>query len=425
MVSFSRLRWLWAAKIIGKSILRKYSKNYAVNSVLAVVLSQLWEPKSECDALMRIVRSGKNDVELLARAGESAAYADDLASLHEVRNAATPHGGPLLAYLDGLIAFFNMNANYATYFQESVKSFLQAGGHEVKDTRLQTMSEQIKKYIESGRKLPGFVRQAYNILELSTLDTIFLNNDVFPAHTYLTNHSERTCYENKGDTDTVILISCSHGYLILFSEYFIRKFRLKNKNIIHFHIITDDIELVRRFLYVLVKRYKNINYSIEPVSGKSQTYITIARYLICQEVMNTYRSDVLITDIDSNLDFDLSSLIRKIDTQSFDVGLCDPGNKLPWSKFAAGFSYFKYSNDATSTYLSMLSKYLSALYTNGGFFSMDQTGVFQVYEYMKVRDLALNTVNLMQFINFKKIISVPNQLGRKKIKLKWGDGGPQ
>ena len=112
MVSLSRLRWLWAAKIIGKFIIRKYSKNYAVNSLLAVVFSQLWEPKSECDALMILVRSGKNDVELLARAGESAAYSDDLASLHEVRNAATPHGGPLLAYLDGLIAFFNMNANY-------------------------------------------------------------------------------------------------------------------------------------------------------------------------------------------------------------------------------------------------------------------------------------------------------------------------
>jgi len=425
MVSFSRLRWLWAAKSIGRLIQRRHSANYAVNSMLAVVFSQLWDPKRECDALMRIVRSGESDVELLARAAESAAYADELDSLLEVRNAAISHGSPLLAYLDGLIAFMNMDANYPTYFQKSVQSFLESAGYKVKNAELTAMSEQSKKYIESGHKIPGFIRQAYNILEPSTLDKIFSNQDELPPHTYLPNFSERTCYEMKGHSDTVILVSCSHGYLTIFSEYFLKKFRRRNKNLVHFHVISDDVGLVRRQLNLLAKRYKNINFSVEPLARKSQTYITIARFLICQEIMNIYRSDVLITDIDANLDFDLPSLMRKIDTQSFDIGLCDPGNKLPWSKFAAGFSFFKYSNVTTSTYLSMLSKYLTTLYTNGGFFSMDQTGVFQVYEYMQMRDLTLKTVNLIEFINFKTIISMPNRLNRKKIKYKWGDGGPQ
>lgn len=425
MVALSRVRWLWAAEAIGRLLQKKYSANYAVNSVLAAIFSQRWNPKGECDALMRIVRAGTNDVDFLARAGESAAYADDLISLSCVRDAAILHSPSLVAYLEGLRAYLIGDANYQAYFQESVKSFFRSEGNELPDASLKAMSVASKKYVESGRNLPGFVRQSYNVLDVYKLEEIFSAHLGPSTHTFMPDISDRTTHSPANNSDVVILVSCSYGYLSVFSDYYIRNLRRKNSNKVHFHVISDNVEQARRYLSTLATQYSNINYSIETVAGRSQTYITIARFLICREIMNLYRSDVLITDIDLNLDLNLSLIERELEIRKFDFGLCDTGYKLPWSKFAAGLSYFRFSNEAANTYLSLLSQYLVSLYANGGFFSMDQTGVLQVYENMQARRADFKMLNLKMVIDFKRLITVPNQLNRRKIECKWGQGGPQ
>jgi hypothetical protein len=419
------MRWLQPAKIIGQILQRLFSTNVAVNNSLANVYSQLWNPVDECKALMRIAIVNCHDHELLARAGESAAYARDASSLVKLMEIATEESPPLLAYLSGLLAFLNGQANYQAYFKESVESYLRIEDVGLFDEPGKSVGILTMKLKESGRNLPGFFRQAYNIRELADLDELLMADSLSTTSPSLSGVLDRKPDTGTSPPDVIVLISCSEGYLRAFADYYIRTFLRRNSNIIHFHVIAEDVEAARDYLGSLRKKYFNIRYSIEPLAGRSQTYITLSRFLLCHDVMNHYNCDVLISDIDLQIDFDLSSLGSELKSKSFDFGLCDMGYSVPWAKFAAGFCYFRVANIATDVYLRMLSRHLASLHAEGGYFSMDMTGVSLIHEYMQARGYAFRVFNLYSAIDFIKLISVPRRLQRQKIKIKWGSGGPQ
>lgn len=423
MVCLLRIRWLRAARFIGELLQRRFSTNYSVNSILAAVYSQLWNPQGECKALMRIVPSNRHDIDLLARAGESAAYAGDVASLTRLRDIAALESLALLSYLNGILACLNGEANYRAHFKESVKTFFSLEEIGSSDAPVKA----VKRYIESGRDLPGFVRQAYNVRELSSIDEMLTVNCPSPAPPSLAGGLNGTPDTGVlGLPDVIVLISCSDGYLNVFADYYIRTFRRKNSNIIHFHVLSDDVETSRDHLAALKEKHSNIRYSIEAISGRSQTYITMARFLICHDVMKHYNSDVLISDIDLRIDFNLSSIGKELRSKEFDFGFWESGYCLPWAKVAAGFSYFRVANHATDVYLDLLSRHLVSLYSDGGFFSMDQTGVVLIYEYMQARGHDFRMMNLSGLIDIKQmILGLPKRLQRGKIKCKFGNGGPQ
>lgn len=425
MVYLMMFRWLRPARYIGKLLQRLFGTNYSVNSALAAVYRQMWNFEDECKTLMDIVLANRHDIDLLHRAGETAAFAGDVDSLERLRDIAAQENTSLLSYLNGLLAYLNGQANYQAHFQESVKAFFNFEGVASSDASGKSMSILMKEAIKSGRHIPEFVRMAYNIRGLASIDELLTADCPSPAPISLPDDLDGTPVPGLGLTDPIVLISCSDGYLRVFADYYIRIFRRKNQNIIHFHVLAEDVEVTRDYLVALKKKHSNIRYSLEAIAGRPQTYITLARFLICRDLMKHYNSDVLISDIDVHPDFDLSLIGRELRAKECDFGLCDAGYSVPWAKFSVGFSYFRVANHATDVYLDLLSRHLVSLYSGGGFFSMDQVGAVLIYEYMQARGHDFRMLNLYKVIDFKRLASVPKKLQRGKIKYKFGNGGPQ
>lgn len=413
------------ARITGEFLQRIFSTNYAVNSLLAGVYRQMNNFEDECKTLMRVVPANCHDIDLLTRAAESAAYWGDSGTLERLRDIAAQESMPLHSHIKGLLAYMKGEANYAVYFQEAVRLFLDPEMLEPSGALGKPVSLLIQKAIQSGQLLPGYVRAASNIRELSTIDELLKVDG--PSHTppFLSDDLGGTPISEPGLTNPVVLISCSWGYLNVWADYYIRTFRSKNQNIIHFHVLADDIEATQDYLVALKNKHPKIHYSIEALSGNSQTYITIARFLICRDIMKHYNSDVLISDIDICADFDLRSIYKELRSQGCDFGLCDQGYAVPWGKFGAGFSYFRITNHATDLYLDLLSRYIVWLYSNGGYFSMDMIGVMMTHEYMQARGHDFRMLNLKDLIDYERLFNVPKKLQMGKIKVKFGNGAPQ
>ncbi len=426
MAYLLKYRFVQSARITGEFLQRIFSTNYAVNSLLAYVYRQQNNFEGECKTLMRIVPGNSHDIDLLTRAAETAAFAKDVNSLKRLRDIVAQESTPMHYHIKGLLAYMNGEANYAVYFQEAVRSFFDPERVSVSDASGESVGVLIQRAAESGRSLPEYVRAASNIRELAVIDEL-LKADA-PSHPppLLADDLGGTPISEPGHTNPIILISCSWGYLNVWADYYIRTFRTKNQNIIHFHVLAVDIKATRDYLVALKNKHSNIRYSIEPLAGNSQTYITIARFLICRDIMKRYNSDVLISDIDLRVDFDIGPICRELRSGGFDFGFNDGGHLVPWAKFAAGcFSYFRIANHATDVYLNLLSKYLVWLYSNGGFFSMDQVGMVMIYEYMQARGPDSRMLNLSGFIDIIGMHKLPKKLQRGKIEVKFGSGAPQ
>jgi len=411
-----RIRWLGPANFIGLLLQKIFPANCTVNSVLASIYSQLWNPAAEFKTLMKIIEVNPGDVDLLARAGLSAAYAGDLVGIERLLMLAIKVDESLLRYLKGLEDFLNGGINYRTHFQESVRIFFLKKEVNSLD-QLRLMGE---------AKIPEFIRLAYNIRGLNSLSTWAEDNETLQPTLLLSSGKDEVILaSNINVTNSpVVLVTCDECYFNVFFEYFIQNFRRKNKNIIHFHILANDTIEKRKFISSLTERHEDVQYSIEENTGKSKTYITLVRYLICRDLMNFYKSDIFISDIDMTLDFDLQLVEQNIKLGDFDFALCDVGYMVPWARFAAGCSYFRVANRASNFYLELLSKYITTLISDGGFWTLDQTGMQMVYEYLKLQQYKFKMLNLNNTIDFWMLVNVPKRLQRQKIQCKFKNGSP-
>lgn len=404
---------------------RLFGTNYSVNWVLAAAYRQTENFQEECKTLMDIVPANQQDIDLLHRAVETAAFAGDVDSLEQLRVIAARESQPFFLYLDGTLAYLKGQDDYPIHFQKSVKSYFYPEGGESPEFSDNSMVGLMKGAIKSGSQIPEFVRMAYNIRDQASVDKLMASDNRSRVLSWQPSDLVGTLSHPPGPNEPVVLISCSYGYLKVFADYYIRIFRRKNQNIVHFHVLAEDIGPARDYLLALTEKHSSICYSIELISGESQTYFTLARFLICADVIKHYHRDVLISDIDFHPDLDLNSIGKNLRAQGYDFGLCDPGYSVPWSKFAVGFSYFRVANPATEVYLDLLSRHLASLYADGGFFSMDQIGALLIYEYMLARGYKFKMLNLYGVIDFKGLCSTPRYLQRGKIDCKFADGGPQ
>ncbi len=421
-----RYRFVRFARIIGELLQRRFSTNYSVNSTLAYVYRQLNNFESECKTLMRIVPANCHDIDLLFRVSESAAFSGDVDSLVRIRDIAAQESAAIHCHIKGLLAFVKGEESYAVHFQEAVRSFLDPDNIDSSDASGHSVSLLLQKAYKSGRPLPEFVRTASNIRELSIIDELLETDGPSGLSPLLLEALDGTAITDSGLTNPVVLISCSIGYLRVFADYYIRTFRHKNRNIIHFHVLADNMEATRSYLEVLKDRYSNVRYSIEALSGNSQTNFTLPRFLICRDLMKHYQGDVLISDIDLCVDFDLNPIYRELRSQGCDFGLLDLRYRAPWGKFAIGFSYFRAANEASDVYLDVLSRYLVWLSSNGGNFSMDMVGGMMAHEYMLARGHDFKMLNLAAFADVMQMhTKIPKKLQLGKIKVKFRDGAPQ
>ena len=426
MAGSLRYRFVRFARFIGELLQGRFRTNYSVNSKLAYVYRQLNNFEGECKTLMRIVPANCHDIDLLFRVSESAAFLGDVDSLVRIRDITAQEGAAMHCHIKGLLAFVKGEAKYAVHFQEAVRSFLDPESIDSSDASAKSVSILLQKAYASGRSLPEFVRTAANIRELSIIDELLETDGPPRLPLLLSNALDGTGMTDSGLTPPIVLISCSPGYLRVFADYYIRTVRRKNRNIVHFHVLADDVEATRSYLEALENRHSNVRHSIEAISGNSQTNFTLPRFLICRDLMKHYQSDVLISDIDLCVDFDLSSIGRELGTRGCDFGLLDGCYRAPWGKFAIGFSYFRVANPASDVYLDVLSRYLVWLRSNGGNFSMDMVGGMMAHEYMLARGYDFKMLNLAGFADLMQMhTKIPKKLQMGKIEVKFGNGAPQ
>jgi hypothetical protein len=142
--------------------------------------------------------------------------------------------------------------------------------------------------------------------------------------------------------------------------------------------------------------------------------------------MRHYKSDVLVSDIDLCVDYDLSSLGISLRANKTDFGLFSLRYCVPWGKFAIGFSYFRVNNYASEMYLNVFSRYATWLYTNGGYFSLDMVAGMIAYEYMRERDCKFAIQDLSEFADIMTMHTrIPKKLQKGKIEVKFANGIPE
>ena len=406
MLTCLELRWLKAARFVGNILEKCLGINCLVELARATIYSQLRDHALECKTLMRLLVDNPHDFEMITRAGLSAAYAGQVESLISIRDVAAQQNLSVQCYLDGLLAFLNKEPKYYVFFQKSVEYFQGLINRDLKG------------------ELPEYIKLAHNVGKWRVNDDLAsevgLAPKIYRELEFEITQSFRL--ENRGP---VVLISCDECYLVTFADFFIKSFRLMNQDIIHFHVVTDDIDFARKYLHDLRNKYSNVYFSVEVLNGRSVTYITIVRYLICRDVMNFYARDVLISDIDMCLKFNTEVISQEITFKNYDFGLCDEGFSVPWAKFAAGLSYFRVDNVASNDLLEFLNAYLVKMYSDVGFWTMDQMGILVAFENLQFSNPKFLMLNLNELVDFNSLISVPRRLQRQKIVCKFQNGAPK
>lgn len=230
--------------------------------------------------------------------------------------------------------------------------------------------------------------------------------------------------KNKNKKNCFILISCNLEFFDIFSEHYVANFRKFNDQIVHFHIVSNNSkkEIINKF-NILNNSYKNLGLSIEKEQKKTKVYITMTRFLISRQLMEYYKSDVFINDIDLTPCYNMNLIIKKISTKKYNVGFYDEHQKIPWTRFAAGVCFFKYKDKQSSKFLKKLTNFYDykIKYYDQLFWSADQFGLALIQNIMNKKLKIFNFYDYKNILDFNKIVYVPRTLALKKIKSKFNN----
>ena len=261
----------------------------------------------------------------------------------------------------------------------------------------------IENYIKVSSNIIG-----YNKKIIIKNREVYLRNFLFDE-----KNKKKNCF---------ILISCDLDFFDIFSEHYVSNFRKLNDQIIHFHIVSNNLkkEIINKF-NILNNTYKNLGLSIEKEQKKNKVYITMSRFLVSRQLMQYYKSDVFINDIDTTPCYNMNLIIKKITTKKYNVGFYDEHQKLPWTRFAAGVCFFKYQDKQSLKFLKKLTNFYDykIKYNKQLFWSADQFGLGLIQNIMNNELKIFNFYNHRNILNFNKILYVPRVLALKKIKSKF------
>lgn len=148
--------------------------------------------------------------------------------------------------------------------------------------------------------------------------------------------------------DLVFLIGCDTGYFKRFSSSFLGTLYETNKNLtVHFHIVGNeaDIHEQRKKLASELRKDRRITieYSFEKLPAhESKTYFALSRFIIANQIINHYKCDLIIGDIDAAVIGDVH--LVKAHVGSGDVGADinlnpDSFRKFPWNAISGCYLY--------------------------------------------------------------------------------------
>lgn len=209
------------------------------------------------------------------------------------------------------------------------------------------------------------------------------------------------CKNNKS-SKFIILVSCSYNFLKIFGTFFIKKIRnLNDNNTIHFHVV-DSLRInSNSFIKKLESSFLNVNFTY---GGKKIFNIgdtSSARYLICKDIMNYYKKDVLIADIDNYFYLSPENIIKKFNSHKYDMALFfHKKNSLPWERFSAGLSFFKYNNINSNKFLNDIISYINIAKNNKKevLWGAETVGIYYAY----YKNIKINK----KIFDFSKILNI-------------------
>lgn len=225
----------------------------------------------------------------------------------------------------------------------------------------------------------------------------------------------------------IVLISCDLNFFKIFAKNFLKKFRYKNNNVVHFHVITNrKNELIDKF-NSLNTNFGALGLTCEKSKKKkNKIFITMSRFLICSYIMKNYKNDVFINDIDFSPNYKLDLISKILIAKKSDVGLYDENQRIPWTTYAAGCCYFRYKRKLAIIFLNKLSCYYRYKLENPKytFWTVDQLGLYLIVGKMKKNFKIMNFYNFKNIINFNKLLKVSKFLEIKKVTAKFKNGHP-
>ena len=363
-----------------------FVKNFKFILLLANTYSQLRNVKKEQSILKKSFKYIKNDDEEIARLGYCSVIVKDFLFLKKLL-IYTKKNKILNLYLRSLHK--SRNTRFIDF-----ASFLKVGYYYKK-------KEPLKNYIKLCLNFSG-----YNKKNVRNLNSFHIKKKQ--------NILTKKCF---------VLISCDFDYFKIFSKYYIANFRLQNTHVVHFHIISNEsrLEIINAF-DSLQKKYNNLGLSIEKERiNKNIVYITLSRFLVAAKLINFYKSDVFVNDIDLTPKYNLDLIYDKMHHNNYNIGLYDDDQRIPWTRFAAGICYFKYKDKISSQFLVKLSEFYNYKIKNykNLYWSADQLGLTIAHYNLRRKIKVMNLFKYKRLFNINKVLFAPRLLAIKKIKAKF------
>ncbi|KAA1286178.1 MULTISPECIES: hypothetical protein [Alcaligenes] len=179
----------------------------------------------------------------------------------------------------------------------------------------------------------------------------------------------------------IILMSCDYGYFVAYFKKTYEKL-LKIGAKLHIHIIAPAEINMSEILRIIKGTSVGVSIELETKEQREKenrkTYYATARYLILQKIIQTYKENVLVADID--IDFNKPLEQGFFEMADNEIALYTSDSFLPWTKILAGFNLFG-RNTSESEFLTKLKSFLSfCLNSDRDGWMLDQTALEVVYQ---------------------------------------------
>lgn len=166
--------------------------------------------------------------------------------------------------------------------------------------------------------------------------------------------------KSNANSQEIVLVTCESGYLKAYGEDFFNNLITLDSNCsLHIHVINPVENLFSKIGFLnnpnigLSYEYKNIQ--------QIGTYSALSRYLVAEKIMNDYKKDIIISDIDLNFKTSPKQIMSVVDG-SFGLYINNAqGRCFPWTYILAGISVFK-NNHSSLQFLRKVSAFNSDMY---------------------------------------------------------------
>jgi glycerol-3-phosphate cytidylyltransferase-like family protein len=321
----------------------------------------------------------------------SAAYSGDLELLTQMRDARTflPPVPGLLEYVEALLALDSGGRSWMRWFSDCRKTF---------------DSSQPESQLK-----PEYVEQASNFFDPDLTDSVFRQAIGRLDRSVVVPRSQRA----------KLIVSCDVLYFSIFSEFFCSNVRKLSSIPIHIVVVVvnqDDrasaLQQWRKLQYLSDIEIELVQVPDDVAVG---VFSSTARFLAASKTMRKFGMDVIVSDIDLKIDFDVedifSNLRSSIGLPRFDACL------VPWARLNAGLAFFR-SSPMSLMFLSLLAAYLEFAIRNGANWTLDQAALYVTWTFCREHDYDFTIEDVGLVITTSASRRVPRRLRKRKFEAK-------